>query len=743
MAGPAEQKIFRNFSGGVNTAMAPDALPQHVSPWGRNAVLVHVSGQVAVPERRKGFRVLNQLPLLTAPKILKLVGFNWIDPSNGTVTPYLVSVSGAQPGTSRVDFLDPADGSATNISTTAFTERMRIPDATIAQNAIFFANGTAADRLKLVKVDAAFQLQPWGLTKPAAPVVTTPSAGVMSGEYEISLSTRNEHSGGLSSRGPSVTVTVATQTLTVAWATLGLESQVTHVKVHLRKTGLNAQWFEAADVAVADGVTTVDLDDAALNRLIILSPSETEYDRPPAAIHGSAWHLSRMFVFDDTNIYWSALGAPEQFNPEASQPVNPKDGGKIVTIAQVHDSLLMILKTNAIWGLYGTSPEDWELRVINPGIGCRAQWSVQVQDGKVAWWGEDGPVLWDQSGPPIPIGRDLLGEMTGSTRIDPAKLDQLTSCLDVTSHRVLWSVTETGQSENSVIFPFNMRWSVWESHRWDPFEVSALGTALDASGVTRVYAGNPYGRVFEYGSANLDGARSQGMDALLFDEDHVYLVDEDGVSLYDESAVGIMAVFTVTGHPTSSTLTSLTALHANFDNVDAGLLGLFVYVIAATTNVVQRRRIVSNTHEVLTITPNWDRLPVPADTFYIGCPVFEWDTRWEDWDRPFDKKRFTRLLAQVQTAAPANASFSLDVMTRLDDQTVRKTVTMQAQGSTGYWDLSQWDVARFETETVEEVRAWIGRTGRSLRIRVRHIEPMIPMTLLKIGVEGLIESGRR
>ena len=716
--GLAEQRVFRNFNGGVNTAMAPDNLPPNVSPWGRNAVLSMVSGDQAVPACRPGFRVVNQTAIPGDPRVLKVVGFNYIDSTTGDITHYLLAATGAS-GVSRIDQVNPANGVLTSVGTSVFTAEETIPDATVAQNCVFFCNGTSADRKKVVLVSSALTIQPWGIE---TPVVTSLSvaaggAGAMDGDYEIAISYRNADSGAVSNRSTAVAVSPsAGESIVVDWTGMSIESQVTHVKVHIRKTNLTSVFFEADDVAVATGSVSLDLTDAEMNQLIILSPSETEYSRPLAGIRGSAWHVSRMFVFDETNLYWSQLGAPEQFNPVDSLPINPKDGGKVITILPVNDTLLLILKSNGVWGLFGTAPEDWELRVLHPGIGCSAQHSAQVNDGKVVWWSEDGPMLWTQEGAPIPIGRDLLGDATSDTIIDPQLLSQMCSVVDVKRHRVLWSATRLGETQNAIIFPFNTRLGVWESHAWEAFEISAMGIGVDSTGVTWIYVGSPYGRVFEYGSAARDGAR------LMTD---------------------LEAPLTLKGSPTSSTVNSLTDSTATFDTEGSGLVGLNVLVVDPLTRDSMTRRIISNTSTTISVTPNWDWSLPSGTLYYLGTPVFEWDTRWEDWDQPFVKKRFTRLYAQVALSSPTGTDIDYEIYTRLDPTRAAKVITLSGTGEAGYWDLSLWDVAYFGQATVEDFRAWIGRTGRSIRVRVRCFESAVGITLLKVGLEGIRMSGRR
>ena len=719
-----DPRIYRNWNGGVNTAMAPDNLASSVSPWGRNTVLDLVSGDNAVPACRSGFRVLNQTAIPGSPGILKLVGFNYIDPSTGVITSYLLSVAGTT-GVSRIDAISIVDGSLTNLGTSVFNAEEAIPSVSVAQNCVFFSNGTSTDRQKIVFIDPNLTIQPWGLRTPDITNLVVSSGGVggMTGDYEVALSYRNDNSGAVSNRSTAVPITLAGNWIQVDWTGMSaveLESQVTHVKVHIRKTTLTSVFFEAVEVPVGDGSVALDLTDIELNQLVILSPSETENSRPLAGIKGSAWHASRMFVFDDSNIYWSGLGTPEQFNPVDTLPINPKDGGKVITILQVHDSLLLILKTNGVWGLFGTAPEDWELRVLYPGIGCVAQHSAQVSDGKVVWWNEDGPMLWTQEGAPIPIGRDLLGDLTSNAYIDATKLDQLSSIVDVKSHRVWWSATRLGDTQNSVIFPFNTRLGVWEAHEWDPFEVSALGLGIDATGITRVYTGNPYGRVFESGDTALyDGART-----------------------LDDLSVPV----TLTGPGGSAsfyTSNSINMSTANFDTDGAGLIGLTVVVVNTSTRASMRRRIVSNTATAIVVTPVFDWTPSPRDPFYIASPVFEWDTRWEDWDDPFTKKRFTRLNAQIGLDGARGSTIDFETYTRLDMGMVIKTMTLPGTGDTGYWDIALWDDAYFGLPSVEDLRTWIGRTGRSIRVRVRCFENAIGMTLRKLGLEALSMSGRR
>ena len=492
--------VFRSFPGGVNTAMPADNLPAVVSPHGLNSVLVEVSGAEAIPARRLGFQPVTDTAPSAGVPIIKLVPYTWIS-STGASTSYLLALSGLGP-TSRLDTI--VGSTIESIATSAFADTEAIPVVTCAQNVAFFCNGT--DRKKVLRLaDDTLAIQDWGLEPPAAPTVTHPASGEMAdGVYQIALTTHNHNSGAASSLGTIATVTIAlNDELVVDWSGLTLDAQVTHVRTHLIKETLTSQFFQASESPVADGHVHLDLTSAEINQLTILSPTASSAQRPPENILGSAWHLSRMFVIDNTTLYWSAVNEPEAYT-RVSLPINPKDGQKNVAIVSVHESLLLILKEGSFWGLFGITPQVWELRCINPTIGCRFPHSVQVFEGKVAWWSEHGPVVWDQQGPDVlHIGKELLGALVDTPTISASY--PVLSLIDTSQRLIWWFATEEGHSTPNVIFPYHARLGCWVSHRWEPMSISACCATTTSPSL--IYVASPMGRLYQYGG-HLDGARA-------------------------------------------------------------------------------------------------------------------------------------------------------------------------------------------------------------------------------------------
>jgi hypothetical protein len=698
-----KQTLFDNWAGGVISTMHSNALPNAASPRGRNSILAFLAGGKAVAAKRPGFEILNTEPMTGRPSVLGQFEFNRDDAGTPTTTHLLVGSDGALSTPDGVNAPVPVDAG----EATPFAAGNSLPQFTVLNDLCFIIKGD-----EHIKLASDGTVQSWGIERPAAPtVVANAAAGNPNGTYEFAISYYNSTTGHESSRSNATSVTVTSDKIDVSW-TAPVDPQVDYVFVHVRKGSIMSDFFRLivgvtpavagnGGYAVATLATLVDVTDAQLTALEILSPDTAENEPPPDALVDATPHLSRLFVADKNNVYWSKVGKPEAFDPDFYEPVNPGDGGDIVAIRSFFPNQLTVFKTESLHGIFGSDPASWEVDVIDPKVGATSAASIKFHEGVAYWWSKQGPVAWAPGSAPTEIGLDLIAPSISREVLNHERLDQVVAEVETELSTVLFAVPESGETRNTLILPFNVKGKTWNSDGWNPFDVASMAVVKDANGKPWIVAGNYGGRLFRFANAFTDGART---------------VDSVSTEL------------TLEGTPTSATASSLTDTTATFDTEDDGLMELFVYAVAPDGQV-QRRRISSNTATVLSITPDWDAVPDSTYTYSIAAPHWQWDTKWVDEGEPFYQKRGLHHFCQVLADSGA-ATIQVDVFADYDAFNPVKTFTFEASGEGGIFDVSLFDEAIFGEVGITYDRRWVGRKFRAYRLRYSNVEPNVQLALM-------------
>jgi hypothetical protein len=693
---------FADWSGGVMTSPEPDAIPPNTSPRGLNSALTSAGGGRAVVSTRKGLRVMTATPITGASTVF---GLFHVRPRSGET---LGSILLALTDNGRLEKVAIADGTLTNLSTSFDSTSPNPPDFAVANNLCFIVNGT--DKLKVTTAGTA--VQNFGITRPAAaPTVASGGAGSMTGDYEVAISYFNSITGQESSRSDAASITLASEDLRVTIPNAP-DTQVDYIRVHIRKTTLSTEFFrvtsgtdyQSAGGGWIDNYGNVDLDltDAQLNDLVILSPDTEENNPPPDGIRYLCWHSSRMFAATSSTLYYSKLGFPESFDPEFFEYVNPDDG-QIITGLHSVGGILVIFKSNSIWGLYGDDPNSWYLRLLDPDTGCTSHRSIVSIEGFTYWWSEEGPIQWKSSGEnPFPIGKELIAPTVDITALAPLYFKNVVAAAEVANQRVLFGVAETGQTRNTLVLPWNYRLQRWEATKWDPLDVAALAMAEDASELPFVAWGGYAGRVYEFGR-----------------------VDNDAVPSGTTTGT-----FVASGTSTST----ITDAGATFYTTGNGLTEVKVTVVDSNGLPIGRARISSNTGTALTLATSITGLTNGATyTYYVGGADFQWDTPWGFLQHPFHKKRFEFLYLHLDSSA--SDTLAVDLAFNFNpNQGQVKSISLTGASTT--WDATLWTTASYGTSGRKAFRLRVGRTGNQWRVRVRQPAPDTPVTLHRVAIQA-------
>lgn len=702
-----KQTVFDNWAGGVVNTMRPDALPNAASPRGRNSILAFLAGGQAIAAKRPGYELINTAPISGRPTVIGQ--FEFVRNVSGVTTTSHLLFGSDGSLTTPSGLSAPVAFDATH--PTPFTAGNLYPSMAVLNNLGFIVNGT-----DVKKLSSAGVVQNWGITRPNAPTaVDSGVAGTPSGTYEFALSYYNSVTGHESSRSDSVSVTVTSKKITVSWSA-PTDAQVDTVFVYVRKGSIMSQFFRLiVGTTPASGVTggfgtattsiTVDVTDTQLTELQLLAPDTAENNPPPTGLVALAAHLSRMFVADKSQLYYSKVGLPEAFDPDFTEPVNPNDGQNIVAIGSFFNRLV-VWKTDSIHALYGNDPNNWYVDLIDPKIGLTSAQSIVYYDGALYWWSKLGPVMWDGSSAPRLIGVDLIASTIDRANLNFSAFNQVVAGFDQSYNLVMFAVAETGQTRNTLVLPYNTKAQGWAADGWNPFDIASMATVKDANGKPWLMVGNYAGRIYRFANANPDGAR----------------VADSGSTL-----------FTLEGSVTSATSTTLTDSTATFDTTDDGLKELYVYAIGSDRSV-QRRLISSNTGTQITVSSAWDATPDNTYTYAIAAPHWEWDTKWTNDGEPFYKKVGLYHFAQLLSDS-GSAVIQVDVFGDYDSFNSLKTFTFTASGTGGIFDVSLFDEAIFGEVGITYNRRWIGRRFRSYRLRYSNIEPNSQVALVTSSLE--------
>jgi hypothetical protein len=700
--GQVLSNVLRNFAGGVITARSADALQPTESPRGRNSALTLASNGQAVVAKRHGASVYNTTPISGSPAVLGQYAYRKFTAA-GSYTLYHLAVSdnGRLDAISSIGAAAAADAS----TPTPFTSGTYLPDFATSNNLCFMVN-TNGDAKKF----NGTSVQNFGITRPTVGTMALADSGIAgspNGTYEGRVTFYNSVTGQESSISNSTTATVTVASKKINWSNIPVSSdtQVTSRRLYIRNTSTMTNFYLAA--TISDNTSTTAVTNNTDASLVTLGPDTAENDPPPSGVRLLASHLSRLFASDGVSLYFSKVGFPESFDPDNTEAVNANDSDQITGIHSAHE-ILIVFKRTQIYGLFGDDPDAWTIRLISSDIGCVSQRSIRTVEGVTYWWSLKGPMAWDGTGLPKAIGTPSIGPSINSTSLAFGSFDKVCTEADSTNERVMFAVPETGQTRNTLIFPFNYRLGVWESDGWNPFDTASMAAIEDANKIPWVMIGSYSGQVFKWWDATSDAIPSG----------------------------------TTSGTVTSATSTTVTDSTAAFPTTGGKLIDRYVYLIDPTGTVVQRKRITGNTATVLTVDSSFPiDGTVTGYTYAIGTADFSWDTPWLDLGQPFFKKRYEYLYTQFGVAS-VDQTIYVDLFKDFDDSNAIFTTSFTTTNSSGVWDTSLWDSATWGGIAAGTKRTRIGRTGRFLRLRYRNRTPDQIVTLYKVGIRAELLTDR-
>lgn len=351
--------------------------------------------------------------------------------------------------------------------------------------------------------------------------------------------------------------------------------------------------IDFSGVSLDDGVVgclfQVDGDDAVYNITALNSTTQVTLNTAyVGALSGGSYSIFQ----DNSLVYFSEFRDPDSWGIDGPYLRNRLAVGgphSKLTVTGLYEfrGFLYVFTKTSIYRISGVGEDQRAIRITpNPiynGYGCVSGDAITSYGNTMYFLSMQGPVAYDGFSEPkligANIGRDWLSGLNAS------KLN--ISCAWTNGYLVKFAVPQTGETENSLIWTYDIQTGTWwKETRKHPTVAISL---------------------------NED---SNSLPAAFYGQGKFLMQDELGTT--DGVPSG-----TTTGSPTSGTTTTLTDTGASFYNTNDGLAERYLDVYKSDNTLRWSARITSNTGTVLTF-PAQATAPQTTDTYYVGAILMHW-----------------------------------------------------------------------------------------------------------------------
>jgi hypothetical protein len=714
---------IRGFQWGVQAAAEHDETPLESSPFAHNTALRSIGGGLATFGTRPGLKIVNETALTSAPSfhLIKNYPYNASGITNNLAIITSIgrlyykdadNVIGAE-------IVPPANFPFT--SGHCFASGDFAVDAAVLNNRLFLVN-TNGERRSLLDDD----FKTFGLDHIATIATSNQGSGSSSmpaETYDVVTTTYDSATGAESSASPIATVTLAAseRIRVIITPTAGESARYSHWRIYIRRQTTQTKQFRAlviedaaganitstGDIPIATTTAYVDLTAAQIAALILVAPSETENNEPLTSARYIASYGGRLILADLQNFYWSKLNFPDAFPTNNSDRLDTGEGDEIRGLHEFSDDLLLIFTANNVWGIFGNDPQTWTIKAVDHSVGCASHRSIVQMPGGVMWWSDtQGPVFFDGTSVQK-YGLTKLGPDIVVTDVEGARMPYINAGWDAQGQRALLSYTLLNGLRNTAILPFNAEMEQFDATRWNPMDISCMGTGYDSDEKLKLFMGNYGGQIFILDSETLnDGA-------------------PDGT---------LSGTFT----PASSSIGTIAS--TEFYTTGAGLAERYVVVKNSTDRIVGRERIASNTDTTLTLAANITGLTAgELHSFDVGGADFRLYTKQLDFKQAFFRKRVDNVYLHVRT----NSS-DLQMSTLIN---ASPTIGTLYPVTSLAGDVFDSETAIFDTTTwggqdAAKKRIRVIRNCNAIQIALFHTTPNVDVMVLKISALGRALSDR-
>lgn len=246
----------------------------------------------------------------------------------------------------------------------------------------------------------------------------------------------------------------------IAWTSIDVSTdpQVNARRLYRTTPGAAADSPALFIGQINDNVTTVFADNIPIASMGD-EMKTVENGLPIATLQAIETHFERLFATDGDYVYFSEFGLPESFDPTNVLAFASNDRAKIRALKEFNN-LLVVGKTNKVYGVSGITPEDFQVGLISEDYGCYSQHSMQVCGGSLIWFTGETFVRYD-GGRPVDIASvKLKNTLAGMSRyykqyivatVDPSR--------DL--YIVSYPNSGSGAGENTNVIAYNYKNDAW------------------------------------------------------------------------------------------------------------------------------------------------------------------------------------------------------------------------------------------------------------------------------------------
>lgn len=486
-------------------------------------------------------------------------------------------------------------------------------------------------------------------------------------------------------------------------------------RVYCRRVDTNETYFKRVATVPIATVTVDDTFSDDARNLLTLGPLPLTNDPPPTTfIVEAEFQGYRLGVLmNDDQVYVSRVGDPQSQHPSDILGVSRGVGGEIRSVKKFGTDCV-IQKASKTYRLKGDrmpfTPDELHGNFGNVG----ANSSVEVKGRFFAWDLDKGPYWTDLNLNWVPIGTDKIANIIAAVPKVYAK--DIDCVLASAMNLVIWSVATNVIGRRRTLIAYHTELNCWLPPITG-LEYSTLTTFVDVNGITNLYVGDYWGRLFQYFTDNVEGVPSGSLVA------RVSAATSGTVTCdYDQ---------TVNADGTRTTGVSATA----FYTTGAGLAGLPALHIDAVGNR-QWRRIQSNTGNVLTLdTTNdsaWAALPLAGETIVVGGIDWYWRAPIINFGDPFRKKKGGFVAVN---AKPSASVFGLRIIGLLEGFTTQTWTKVMSGFTVGSgWGAGAWGSMLWGGSDPNGLKSRIMRTFFGFTFEMSNPYPNQPVAILDLRV---------
>lgn len=657
---PELDYLVDNFAPGYMDSPEPQRVPKGATPDAKNCLFSKLQ---LSPERTANIKKREGARLLTTSAVVAGQGFDGLYEFRkvGQTSGRLVGVVGG-----KVYYWDNVSAFVQIGATAPFLVGTKVVFH-VQRNLLFIMDGTSTRAWDGIL--AADLFTPGEVAPTGAPALTTSAGPGVTGTYEglaVWYDSVHDHE---TSPGPlSAQVVLAAQTRNWAKPAGAPGANYDKWRVYCRRVDTNEVYYKlVATVAIGTATVAESLSDAGRN-LAGLAPLPLSNDVPAqtyiTAVEFQGYRIA--VATNDDQIAVSKLLDPQSQKASDLIGVARGAGGEVRSLFKFNTDCV-VQKASRSYRLKGDRmpfiPEEVHSTFGNVGPTS----AVEVKGKFYAWDEEKGPYWTDLQTNWNPIGTARIQSTIDTV---PKTFARYIDCVHLKSlNLVIWSVPNTTGRRRTLI-----AWHT-ELETWLPpitgLEYATLATFVDTNGMTNLYIGDYWGRLFQYFTDNVEGvpsgtliARVSASTASTVTVDNVVTINADG-----SLTIGAAATFYTTGD---------------------GLKGIPVLHLT-TGGTAQWRRVQSNTATILTLdTTNdapWTNNPVAGDLIVVGGIEWYWRAPVITWGEPYRKKKGGYVAVQ---ARPGSASFRLRIAGLMEGLVTQGFLKNFSFATSSAWGAGLW-----------------------------------------------------